>query len=301
MQFLTYLVCISATIQPQFYFKMDQQFGSLYIVSTPIGNLEDITLRAIRTLKEVDLIAAEDTRHSQKLLSHLGIKTRLISYYREREAQRSIELVKMIKDGKNIALISDAGTPAISDPGAILVQQALRENIQVVPIPGVSALTAAVSCAGNHSGTFLFLGFPPAKSGQRKKILENIKQNEHPVVFYESPRRVQSFLEDCLKTLGDREVLWARELTKTYEDIQKSTLQEMVTNIDQATLKGEFVLIIWPGKAEQITDEDIVAKIQWYDQNSDLRVKEISKEISGEHNISRSHVYQLALTTLNKK
>lgn len=280
---------------------MNQEYGLLYIVATPIGNLEDITLRAIRILKEVDLIAAEDTRHSQKLLNHLSIKTRLISYYRERETQRSVELVQMMKEGKNIALISDAGTPAISDPGAILVQHALHEEIQIIPIPGVSALTAAASCAGNLSGNFLFLGFPPAKSGQRKKLLEKIKQADHPVVFYESPRRVQSFLEDCMEVLGDRELLWARELTKTFEDIHKSSVKTVLENIDDATLKGEFVLMIWPGEIEQIGDRDIAEKILWYQQNSDLKVKEISKAIAKEYNISRSHVYELALTTLKKK
>lgn len=280
---------------------MTSGFGKLYVVATPIGNLEDITLRALRILKEVDCIAAEDTRHSQKLLNHFGIKNRLISYYREKENQRAAELIEMLKSGKDVALISDAGTPAVSDPGAILVQRALTENLQVVPVPGVSALTAALSCSGNLGGTFLFLGFAPVKSGQRKKLLTEIAELQHPVVFYESPRRAESFLHDCYETLGNRDIFWAREITKTFEEFQKSNLTEMLASIEGREVKGELVIIVWPGLQEEITESIIIEKIQWYDQNTTMKVKQFSKEISEQYGVSKSHVYSLALKALNKK
>lgn len=280
---------------------MTTGFGTLYVVATPIGNLEDITLRAIRVLKEVSCIAAEDTRHSQKLLNHFGIKNKLISYYREREMQRAAELIHLLKEGSDVALISDAGTPAVSDPGAILVQQALEEQIPVVPIPGVSALTAAVSCSGNINGSFLFLGFAPVKSGQRQKLLLDIAPLQYPVVFYESPRRAHAFLSDCYEVLGQRDIFWAREITKSFEELKKSNLQQILADIDGREIKGELVIIVWPGEKEELTDEQIIEKIKWYDQNTSMKVKQYSKEIAEQFNVSKSHVYSLSLSALNKK
>jgi len=280
---------------------MTTGYGKLYVVATPIGNLEDITLRAIRILKEVNCIAAEDTRHSQKLLNHFGIKNRLISYYREKEMQRASELIELLKDGEDIALISDAGTPAVSDPGAILVKKALEEEIQVVPIPGVSALTAAVSCSGNVDGTFLFLGFAPVKSGQRQKLFSDIASLQYPVIFYESPRRAQAFLADCYEVLGQRDIFWAREITKSFEEMKRSDLTRMLSEIDGLEIKGELVIMVWPGKQEVLTDDQIIEKIKWYDQNTNMKVKQFSKEIAEQFNVSKSHVYSLALSALDKK
>ncbi|MEJ2137171.1 MAG: 16S rRNA (cytidine(1402)-2'-O)-methyltransferase, partial [Desulfofustis sp.] len=178
--------------------------GNLYIVATPIGNLEDITHRAVRILGEVDLIAAEDTRHTRKLLTHFNIRTPLVSYYREKEASRAEELIERLLEGVDIALVSDAGTPGISDPGAILVKGARQAGIPLIPIPGASALTAALSCAGIESGSFLFAGFAPPKSAQRKKLLESLSGSVHPLVFYESPHRVGQFVRDAYGVLGDR-------------------------------------------------------------------------------------------------
>ena len=173
--------------------------GMLYVVATPIGNLEDITLRALRILKEVDLIAAEDTRHTRQLLNHFDIHTPLVSYYREKEAERSEELVQKLLAGETIALVSDAGTPGISDPGAVLVKKAREAGVTIVPLPGPSALTAALSAAGIVDGTFLFLGFPPARKGQRQKLLSTFVEAPWALVFYESPHRIDSFLADVLE------------------------------------------------------------------------------------------------------
>ncbi len=279
---------------------MDAQTGTLYIVATPIGNLEDITLRAIRILKEVDLIAAEDTRHSQKLLNHFGIKKKIVSYYREREVQRSSEFIALLQEGKNIALVSDAGTPCISDPGAILVQAALQNNIRVSPVPGVSAVTAAVSCCGNISGTFLFLGFAPAKSTGRTKLFTAIKDHPYPVIFYESPRRVVSFLKDCYQILGNRQIFWARELTKNYEELCLEKLENLLTQLQDNEIRGEIVIVIWPGNPEVITEEKILSRIYWYQKNSKLKLNAMSREIATELHVSKSQVYQLALQTKKK-
>jgi len=184
--------------------------GTLYIVATPIGNLEDMTYRAVRILSEVDLIAAEDTHHTKKLLTHFGIHTPLVSYYREKEVRRSNVLVEQMRDGKNIALVSDAGTPGISDPGSILVNSSRQAGIAIVPVPGPSALSAAVSCAGLESGSFIFAGFAPPKSSQRKKLLKSFSTSEYPLVFYESPHRIQQFIRDAHDIFGNRSVLWAR-------------------------------------------------------------------------------------------
>lgn len=270
--------------------------GHLYIVPTPIGNLEDITLRALRILKEVDLIAAEDTRHSKKLLNHFGISTPLISYYREKEAEKSVHLIQLIQDGKNIALISDAGTPGISDPGAILVENAHKKGVTVVPLPGPSAVTTAMSASGYTGDGFLFIGFPPAKKGQRQKLLSSLTNSEHPVVFYQSPRRVEAFLQEALDTFGEREAFWAREITKSFEDLEPGTLSGLLEKSRTMQMRGEFVLIIYPGKKEEVQGETIEELICWYRDNSTLSLKDVSKKLSGDLGVSKAVVYQQALS-----
>lgn len=269
--------------------------GTLYIVATPIGNLEDITLRALRILKEVDLIAAEDTRHTKKLLNHFGIHTSLISYYREKEQERGATLIEHLKSGENIALVSDAGTPAISDPGAIVVQLAHDAGITVSPVPGACALTAAVSGSGFTEGTFLFLGFPPAKKSQRRKLLSSLLHTEYPVVFYEAPRRVDAFLRDALEVLGDRPALWARELTKAYEDLNKGSLRELLEQCSSQNSRGEFVLIIGPGTAAKAEGENIEELLVWYRDNSDMSLKDACRQLAKDLGLSRSQIYQQAL------
>ncbi len=275
--------------------------GSLYIVATPIGNLEDMTHRAIRVLSDVDLIAAEDTRHTRKLLTHFGITTGLVSYYREKESQRSSELVAKMIAGADIALVSDAGTPAISDPGSILVRQARKEGLKIIPIPGASALSAAISCAGLTPGSFLFIGFPPAKGGQRRQLLTSLRSSEYPLVFYKSPHRINKFISDAEDILGDRTILWAREITKKFEDITETSLSELSATIKDKKMRGEIVVIIHPAIQEAATGESIDEILNWYHQNSDLSMRDVCKKVSVDMGISRSDVYQKALVVWKKK
>lgn len=275
--------------------------GKLYIVPTPIGNLEDITLRALRILKEVDIIAAEDTRHTKKLLNHFGIHTPLISYYREKESVKSKEFVKLLLEGKDIALVSDAGTPAISDPGAILVKRVHSEGLDVVPLPGASALTTAMSGSGFSDDGFLFLGFLPSKSGQRKKLLSSLLHSKYPVVLYESPRRIEALLRDALEILGDRQAFWARELTKSYEELEAGTLSSLLAKSGGTTNRGEFVIIIGPGTQEEVQGQTLEELILWYRDNSDLSLKDVSRRLSTDLGQSRSQIYQQALSLWKKE
>jgi 16S rRNA (cytidine1402-2'-O)-methyltransferase len=274
--------------------------GSLYIVATPIGNLEDMTYRAVRILGEVDLIAAEDTRHTKKLLSHFSIHTPLVSYFREKEIQRSEQLIEQLHGGKNIALVSDAGTPGISDPGAVLVRQARRADIRIVPIPGPSALGAALSCAGLTPGSFTFIGFAPAKSGQRKKLLESLSASRFPLVFYESPHRIRPFVADAHAALGNRDVLWAREITKKYEDIEETTMAALEQKIAQEKIRGELVLIVHPGEKKQPHEASVEEILIWYRDNTDMSLKDVCRTVSTELGTGRSEIYQRALSIWNK-
>jgi 16S rRNA (cytidine1402-2'-O)-methyltransferase len=273
-----------------------QKSGTLYIVPTPIGNLEDITLRSLRVLKEVDLIAAEDTRHTKQLLNHFGIHTPLISYYREKEVERSEEILHRLQEGQNIALVSDAGTPCISDPGAIVVKLAHEHGLTVVPLPGASALTTALSASGITATSFLFVGFLPSKKGQRRKLLASLTASEHPIVLYESPHRIESLLGDALETLGDRQSFWARELTKTFEDLQHGTLSELLAKSREGRNRGEFVVIIWPGVQEEVQGQTVEELLLWYRDNSELSLKDVSRRLAADLGLSRSQIYQQALT-----
>jgi 16S rRNA (cytidine1402-2'-O)-methyltransferase len=268
----------------------------LYVVATPIGNLEDITLRALRILKEVDLIAAEDTRHTKQLLNHFDIHTPLISYYREKEAERSEELVQKLLAGETIALVSDAGTPGISDPGAVLVKKAREAGVTIVPLPGPSALTAALSAAGIVDGTFLFLGFPPAKKGQRQKLLSAFVETPWALVFYESPHRIDALLADVLAVLGDRQAFWARELSKLYEDLQAGSISQLLALATGKKNRGEFVLIIQPGSSrQQAIGENVEEILLWYKENTELSLKDVSRQVAKDLGLSRSDIYQKAL------
>ena len=218
--------------------------GVLYIVSTPIGNLEDITLRALRVLKTVTLIAAEDTRHTRRLLAHYEIGTPTTSYFEGNQIQKGEKLIARLKAGESIALVSDAGTPTISDPGYRLLAQCIEANIPIVPIPGPSACIAAASVAGLPLHNFVFEGFLSPKVGRRKRQLTELRDEKRTLIFYESPHRIISFLRDVLEVFGDRQVSVARELTKKFEEIFRGTVTEAIKKLQQTPPRGEFTIVI---------------------------------------------------------
>lgn len=276
--------------------------GTLYVVATPIGNLEDITLRAIRVLSEVDLVAAEDTRHTRKLLSHLGISTPLLSYFKDKEASRAEQVIGRLMTGSDVALVSDAGTPAISDPGHILISRALAKGIKVVPIPGASAFTAALSVAGLERNSLLFLGFLPAKANQRRACLTKLARAPHHLVFYESPRRLQACLQDCLHILGDRHVFWARELTKVHEELRSAPLSQLVVELSGRQVKGESVVILHGAEQkEPEAAQDLEGLLCWYRKESGLSLKESVQRIAEDLGLPRSEIYRQALKVWGKK
>lgn len=269
--------------------------GNLYIVATPIGNLEDITLRALRILKEVDFVAAEDTRHSKKLFHHFNIRTPLISYFREQEQQKADQLINLLRQGKHIALITDAGTPAISDPGSVIVRKALAADIKTTPVPGPSALTASLSCAGTGDAPVMFHGFAPAKSSQRRQLLKTLIHADYYAVFYESPHRIEAFLTEALAVLGDRQVLLARELTKTFEEVALVSLAGLKERVSNTKNRGEFVLVFSPASTTPDDHLNLDELICWYRDNSGLSLKDSCKTLAADLGLSKSKIYKRAL------
>jgi 16S rRNA (cytidine1402-2'-O)-methyltransferase len=223
--------------------------GVLYLVSTPIGNLEDITLRALRVLKEVDLLAAEDTRHTGILLKHYNLHKSIISYHDFNKDRKASVLIEQLKSGKSVAVISDAGTPGISDPGYLLVQQAIRESIRVVPVPGASAFLSALVVSGLPTDKFVFEGFLSPKAGKRRKRLEELREEKRTLILYESPHRFAKTLDDISEILGQRKMVIARELTKKFEEIIRGTPEQIKQSLGERKIKGELVVLI-EGKKE---------------------------------------------------
>ena len=220
------------------------QKGTLYVVSTPIGNLEDITLRAIRTLKEVDFIAAEDTRHTKILLDRYQINGKLISYYSYNQIRKKDEIVGLLEKGKNIALVSDSGTPGISDPGFLLIKTSIEHKIKIEATPGPTALIDALVLSGKPTNKFIFEGFLSNKQGKRRRRLEELKGEDRTIVIYESCHRIGKFLSDVLFVLGDREIAVARELTKKFEEVNRGKTSEILQHYSKTTPKGEFTVVI---------------------------------------------------------
>ena len=218
--------------------------GLLYVVATPIGNLEDITLRAVRILQEVDVIAAEDTRHTRKLLAHLDIHTPLTSFHAHSGTARLERILRTLDEGKSVALVTDAGTPGIADPGQPLIAAAVEKEIPGIPVPGPTAAAAAASIAGFPGNMFCFLGFLPGRPSRRKRLLESVTDLPFTLVIYASPYRLLDDLETCLTCLGDREVAVARELTKVYEEVLRGTITEMLAHFADIQPRGEFTLVV---------------------------------------------------------
>lgn len=272
--------------------------GTLYVVSTPIGNLEDVTLRALKILKDVDLIAAENTSQTRGFCSHYNIKTRLISYHQHNQRSRGPELIERLKKGSDIALVTSAGTPSISDPGSLLVNMALGNGIRVSPIPGPSAAIAALSVSGLHVDRFLFLGFLSNKTGKRKKELRDLAHEQRCMVFYEAPHRIKAMLKDMNEVLGDRYVVILRELTKIYEEIKRGTVSLILKELDDHILKGEFTVVL--AGAEKKEDEDFVDNkvrdtIKRLLLERKMGVKEVATRLSKEFGLNYRTVYKEGL------
>lgn len=275
--------------------------GILYIVPTPIGNLDDITLRALRVLKEAEWIAAEDTRHTQHLLAHFGIKTALTSYHDHNERDKARLLVERLRSGASIALVSDAGTPAISDPGYRIVVDAIRAGIEVVPLPGASALTTALSASGLPTGRFLFEGFLPAKAQERKAKLQTLRREAATLVFYEAPHRLLDSLAEMLKIFGDRKIAVARELTKIHEEFLRGKLSEVVRALADRDIKGEIVIMVHGASGEaQVSDEELHGTIRQLAANG-MGVKEIAELLGERYGLAKKEVYKLALDLKGSK
>jgi 16S rRNA (cytidine1402-2'-O)-methyltransferase len=270
-------------------------FGILYIVATPIGNLEDITLRALRVLKEVDVVAAEDTRHTQILLSHYDIHTPLTSYHEHNEKTKSQQLVTRLARGQNVALVSDAGTPAISDPGFRLIAQAIRAGVRIIPVPGASALTAVLSASGLPTDRFVFEGFLPARKTQRRERLQTLRDETRTLIFYEAPHRLKDTLGDIRELLGNREAVLAREVSKIHEEFLRGPVSELVRALGSGDIRGEVTLIIsgssgLPGVSEDRLKAEILEL-----KGKGLRVKEIAEVLGEKFGYPKKEIYRLAL------
>ena len=281
------------------FIEMDNQHlpGTLYIVATPVGNLEDITFRAVRILKQVDLIAAEDTRHSKKLLSHYAIKTKLVSCHEHNEMNKTPQFITHLKNGLDIALISDAGTPSISDPGYKLVAAVAKENLSIIPIPGCSAAIAGLSVSGLSTDSFLFLGFLPKKQQKQTKALEAIINQSATLIIYESPRRIKRLIENILKILGDRNACLAREITKLHEEYIRGNLSEILKALEEKeVIKGECSLFVQGQLEAKSIDEGQLEKIIGKKlATTDLGTSNLARQISSEFNLSKKKVYDLIL------
>lgn len=268
--------------------------GTLYLVATPIGNLEDITLRALRVLKEVSLIACEDTRHTRVLLEHYGIKTKLISYHEHNEGKRSEELGLLLREGQSIALVSDAGTPAISDPGFRLARLAAEHGAQVVPVPGATAFVAALIASGLPTDEFFFGGFLPARSTQRRARLMEVRYIQSTLLFYEAPHRVAESLRDAREILGEREAAVARELTKLHEEFVRGRLSELAEHFTKDAARGELVIVIDRNvleEAKEDSETDVGARVAAL-ENEGMDARSALKRVAREMGLSRSEAYR---------
>ncbi len=270
--------------------------GKLYLVATPIGNLDDITIRAIKVLQNVDLIAAEDTRHSLKLLNHLEISKPLISYHRHNEENKTEVLINKLLNGENIALITDAGTPAISDPGEEVVKQAIEKEIEIIPIPGACALINAIICSGMNTREFAFYGFLPLNKKLRKNKFEEIKKENKTIILYEAPHKINQTLKDILQEVGDVNIVLARELTKIHEEFIRGKISEIIEKYTD--LKGEMIIVLEGNKFDNSTDKltellnnmSIEEHYNYY-KKQNLEKKEIVKKMAKDRNVNKNEIY----------
>lgn len=266
--------------------------GHLYIVATPIGNLEDITLRAINILKNVDIIAAEDTRHTLKLLNHFEISKPLISYHRHNEDTKTEILIKELINGKDIALVSDAGTPGICDPGEEIIKECIEQNIEVIPIPGACAMINALICSGISTKEFIFIGFLPLNKKLRKEKVEEIQKANKTLILYEAPHKLESTLKDLKPILEDRKIVLAREITKIHEEFIRGDIDFLIEKSKE--IKGEIVLIIEANNKKEenkLLDLSLEEHYKYY-ENQGLEKKEIIKKIAKDRNVNKNEIYK---------
>jgi 16S rRNA (cytidine1402-2'-O)-methyltransferase len=269
--------------------------GTLYIVSTPIGNLEDITLRALKVLKDVDVIAAEDTRHSSKLLTHFGISKPLISYWGEKEKIKTKEILDRLHAGQSVALISDAGTPGISDPGAVLIRKTFEEGIDVISVPGATALIAALSVSGLSTDEFTFIGFLPARKSQRRKVLKDLAYEQRTLIFYEAPHRIIETLLDLEEIFGERKAAVIKEISKIHEEIIRGSIAEVFGKLEKTTIAGEYVVVV-EGRAEEerLTTDDALKEVSTL-MKKGLGRKEAVKKVAEAYGLSKRDLYEKSL------
>jgi 16S rRNA (cytidine1402-2'-O)-methyltransferase len=279
------------------------QKGVLYIVATPIGNLEDITVRALKILRDVDLIAAEDTRKSGKLLSHYRIKNRLVSYHEHNEKRRTPELVGQLLEGTSIALVSNAGTPCVSDPGYRLVAAAVANKIPVIPVPGPSAVMTAMSAAGLPTDSFVFIGFAPKKKGKRMKLLAELAVEPRALIFFESPRRILTFLEEVVSYIGDRPAVLAREMTKLHAEFIRGSVSKILETLEaKPEIKGECTLLVGGCQKEKAVGVAVVkAEITTALEKQKGGLSDIAKTIAQKYGLSKKEVYEMALAVRGQK
>jgi len=271
--------------------------GILYVVATPIGNMADITFRAVQTLKDVALIAAEDTRHTKRLLTHYAIRNSMISLHEHNENQRTGMLVKRLGSGESIALVSDAGTPTLSDPGYRLIKEAIASGIRIVPIPGASAVLASLCASGLPTDAYVFMGFLPRKEGKRQKILKSLAGEKKTIIFYESPRRIKVLINDMIKTLGNRQGVLSREMTKRHEEFVRGTLWEILDVLaGRPEIKGECTLVVKGAAEQEIPDVDTLREEIVQGLHCDgFRLSSLVKSIAERYGLPKKQIYAEAL------
>lgn len=270
--------------------------GSLFIVATPIGNLEDITLRALRTLKEVDLILCEDKRTTIKLLNKYNIRTKLYSYHKFNERSTTDEILKELKNGKDIALVSDAGTPLISDPGSELIKDAREENIKIVPIPGASAVISAISISDKVKNEFLFIGFLSNEKNKRIELIKSLEERTKAAILYVAPHDIKKYLSEIAEIYPNIEIFIAREITKIHEEYVSGKIKDVIDKLDKKEMKGEIVLgLLFSPKEEDKLSEEEVIRLTKELTNKGFSLKEASKIISKENNLSKNKIYNLVI------
>lgn len=276
--------------------------GALYVVATPIGNRDDITIRALNILGQVDLVAAEDTRHTGRLLAHHNIKCRMISFHEHNERERTPDLINRLKAGSSVALVSNAGTPSVSDPGYRLVKEAIDSDIRVIPIPGVSAAITALCVAGIPTDSFVFVGFPAKKKARRLNQLNDLAGEHRTIVFYESPRRISTFLEEIIDIMGDRYGVLAREMTKLHEEFIRGSLSEILSSLNaRPAIKGECTLLVTGCEEnKEVSLKTVRTEIIKALEKKENRLSEIAKAVAEKHGLSKNKVYDEALKLKRK-